>query len=103
MEMVDGGWWALRSWLWPSHCLLCRARVEAGAELCQGCRAELPWIAAACPRCAAPLPTPAALAPCGQCQRRPPVFDRAYAALHYAAPVDRLIVRLKYRRRLELA
>jgi ComF family protein len=94
---------ALRSWLWPGHCLLCRARIASGAEICAGCRTDLPWIRAACPQCATPLPADAGTAPCGACQQKPPVFNRACAALHYAAPIDRLIVDLKYHRRLDLA
>ncbi len=102
--MVNGRWHALRSWLWPGHCLLCRARAPADEELCEGCRAQLPWITAACPRCAAPLPQGSAAVLCGSCQRKKrPAFNRACAALHYTPPVDRLIVNLKYRHRLELA
>ncbi len=101
--MVNGRLQHVRSWLWPGHCLLCRAQIDAGEELCHGCRAELPWIEAACPRCAAALPPDSASAPCGSCQRKPPVFDRTYAALHYAPPLDQLILGLKYHRRLDLA
>jgi ComF family protein len=45
----------------------------------------------------------AAAVPCGACQQKPPTFDRAIAALRYDAPVDRLIVNLKYNGRLNLA
>ncbi len=101
--MVNGRLHTLRSWLWPGECLLCRARTDAGEDLCPGCRKQLPWITALCPRCAISLPEESASVPCGNCQRKAPVFDRAYAALHYAAPVDRLILNLKYHHRLELA
>ena len=51
-----------------------------------------------------PVATPAT-APevCGQCLRRPPHFDATFAALEYAAPVDRMIQSLKYAANLPLA
>lgn len=56
----------------------------------------------ACPRCAAPLAA-GAMGACGACLQRPPAFDAVTAAFRYAAPADRLIQDLKYRRRLALA
>jgi len=101
--MVNGRLETVRSWLWPGHCLLCRARVGAGTGLCNGCHAQLPWLNGACAHCAMPLPVESASVACGSCQKKAPVFDRACAALRYAEPVDRLIVNLKYHRRLDLA
>ncbi|TAM44441.1 MAG: ComF family protein [Gammaproteobacteria bacterium] len=92
----------IQDWLFPGNCLLCRARLPAGADLCPSCDASLPRPEAACPRCAAPLASDAA-GNCGACQQRPPAFDAAKAAFRYAAPVDRLIQDLKYHRRLTLA
>lgn len=92
----------IQDWLFPGNCLLCRARLPAGADLCPACDASLPRPEAACPRCAAPLTT-ASASNCGACQQRPPAFDAAEAAFRYAAPVDRLIQDLKYHRRLALA
>jgi ComF family protein len=54
----------------------------------------------ACVRCAAPLPRPGV---CGQCQRRPPAFDRAVAAFRYRAPLDAMVKRLKFHGDLQLA
>lgn len=92
----------IQDWLFPGNCLLCRARLPTGADLCPSCDASLPRPEATCPRCAAPLATDVA-GNCGACQQRPPAFDAADAAFHYAAPVDRLIQDLKYHRRLALA
>ncbi len=84
------GWWA--------HCRLCG---QPGTELCADCQDQLPVLAMACPGCARPL---AVAGPrCGQCQRRAPAFGRAWAAWHYAAPLDALLPRLKYRGDLALA
>ncbi len=56
-----------------------------------------------CPRCALPLPggedEPGA---CSDCEARSPEFDRAVAAVHYAAPWSTLIARLKFQGRSEL-
>jgi ComF family protein len=98
--MVNGRLLAWLSWLWPERCALCRAPIGAGKDFCAGCHADLPWIKTGCPTCAAPSSSSAR---CGRCQRKPPAMHRTYAALRYAEPVDRLIVGLKYRRRLDLA
>ena len=57
----------------------------------------------ACTRCAAPLPPSAAALICGKCQQHPPAFDHSWAVFPYAPPIDTLIKRLKYYKRLELA
>jgi ComF family protein len=99
--MVNLRWRAWRHWLWPDRCLLCRARAGTHAALCDACHAGLPWLRAACPRCALPLPAGGVV--CGQCQRKPPPFRHARAALHYQAPIDRLVLDLKYHRQLDHA
>ena len=73
-------------------------------HLCHACIAGLPRVGPHCPICAMPVATPAT-APevCGQCLRRPPHFDATFAALEYAAPVDRMIQSLKYAANLPLA
>jgi ComF family protein len=103
--MVNRG---LRGWidfLLPGACLLCGARLPAGDDLCPACEAELPRLGPACAACAAPLPrSPAGLAlRCAPCQQTAPAFDRTVALFAYAAPVDRLILRLKYHADLRLA
>jgi ComF family protein len=83
---------------------LCAARVPAGADICSACDAELPHPGPSCACCAAPLAQPAGLAlRCARCQQTPPVFDRTLALFSYAAPIDRLILRLKYHGDLSLA
>jgi ComF family protein len=98
---------SLRDWLdflLPGACLLCAARVPAGADICSACDAELPHPGPSCACCAAPLAQPAGLAlRCARCQQTPPVFDRTLALFSYAAPIDRLILRLKYHGDLSLA
>lgn len=84
----------LQQWLMPSHCLLCLAKDPSGLNLCHACRDDLPWLSLACPRCSLPLHYPGQL--CGACQRHPPSFDTGIALFHYAPPVDRLILQLKF-------
>jgi ComF family protein len=92
----------IQDWLFPGNCLLCRARLPAGADLCAACDASLPRTGVTCPRCAAPLAA-GAIGVCGACPKRPPAFDAVIAAFRYATPADRLIQDLKYHRRLALA
>lgn len=86
-------------WLFPRRCLLCGNRAAMG-ELCAPCDRELPRLARACPVCAAPY---TGIGPCGACQKNIPPFSATYALFHYRHPVDRMITRLKFGRRLELA
>lgn len=75
-------------------CLLCGERTSA--DLCPACFRDLPWNDHACAQCAQPLP-PLPSPICGACARQPPHFDTAYAAFHYAWPIDRLLHRFKFR------
>ena len=86
--------------LYPHHCLLCGCASE-NIDLCSACYAELPWITCSCERCAAPLPESAAS--CGACLQRPPPWDASLIPFRYQAPLDRLILSLKFQRRLAVA
>jgi ComF family protein len=88
----------LQQWLLPLRCLLCGAAGANGIDLCTECAAELPRNMSCCARCALPLAVPAAL--CGECQRRPPPWDSAWAPFRYAWPLDRLESRYKFGRDL---
>jgi len=87
-----------RFWL-AQDCLLCDA--ESGTELlCHACREALPRPAEPCPRCAMPSLDKAV---CGACLAHPPHFDATVAPWRYDYPVDRLVLALKFQRRLALA
>lgn len=79
--------------LLPPRCLVCGDAGD-GDDLCAPCRAGLPWNRVCCARCALPLPLPAPA--CGVCLRRAPAFACGFAALVYAAPVERLLPRFKF-------
>jgi ComF family protein len=88
---------ALLDSLFPSRCLLCNGSVRSRKPLCHGCEHDLPWNGRACLRCAMPLITAEGTgAICGECLQHPPLFQRAYCAFAYAAPVDSLLNRYKH-------
>lgn len=87
--------------LLPPTCVLCGAPGAGGRDLCAGCAGALPYNRHACPRCALPVATPpAADTLCGHCQRRPPPFGRALAALRYETPIPTLMGGIKFHGRL---
>ncbi|VVD61082.1 putative competence protein F-like protein [Pandoraea horticolens] len=102
----------------PDHCAVCRRR--ATRQVCSDCaqafddaRSDAPL---RCHRCAAALPSLAAPTEdattpnaddaticrtqspivCGQCLRHRPAFDAALTLADYVAPLDMLMIRLKY-------
>ncbi len=102
---------ALLRALLPAACALCGA--GGGGALCAPCQAQyLGRRRPRCPQCANPLDgdwdgadagaEPGA-GPCGRCLRQPPAFDATVVAADYAAPVDQLLLQLKFGGRLALA
>jgi ComF family protein len=89
--------------LFPFRCRLCGAAPSADAALCRDCLNDLPWLGHSCNGCARPLPSGAETVLCGACLKRSPGFDAATALLHYRAPADYLIQRLKFSGELALA
>ncbi len=98
--------------LLPSLCLLCQAKCQGAALLCQGCQYDLPYLQHGCYQCAEPLAdnvsatkpgalthhsslTDPGIRRCGRCLRQPPAFDHCVAPLLYDFPVNRLIRNLK--------
>ena len=81
--------------LWPTRCLACDDPGLEGLDLCAACAATLPANDAACPCCA--LPVPEAARVCGACLAGPtPPLTEVRAPFLYAAPLDRLLPRLKF-------
>jgi len=90
---------ALSRWL-AVRCAVCA--IERGEPLvCRGCAADFFAPAHRCARCAISLPNDAEL--CGPCLHEPPRFDATLTVADYAAPIDGLILALKFGHRLELA
>ena len=92
--------------LLPAHCALCG--MAADEALCTECAEQFFGAAAhpaRCPRCANPLPAAGGVLSvlCGACQSALPAFDATIVAADYAAPVDQLVLQLKFAQRLALA
>ncbi len=94
MEALTMSWRRLQHLVLPLRCLLCGAAGANGIDLCVDCAAELPRNRSCCARCALPLATPAAM--CGECLRRAPPWDAAWAPFRYGWPLDRLESRYKF-------
>jgi ComF family protein len=90
---------ALLHLLLPSTCALCGGGCQG--VVCAPCRDHfcLP-VTNRCARCANPLPGGGT---CGVCQSYPPAYDATIAAVDYAAPLDHLVLQLKFSARLPLA
>jgi len=89
--------------LLPSRCALCGMGCEG--MVCLPCRAQYAARrTCCCARCANPLPGLSGdAAICGACEAYPPEFDATVAAVDYAAPLDQLVLQLKFGARLALA
>ncbi len=98
MDALRISWRRLRHFVLPLRCLLCGDAGAAGLDLCAACADELPRNRSCCARCALPLAVPAQL--CGECLRRPPPWDAAWAPFRYGWPLDRLESRYKFGRDL---
>ncbi|MFC4727168.1 ComF family protein [Coralloluteibacterium thermophilus] len=95
-SQVDEWLGALGHLLLPPRCLVCAEPGEDRRDLCAACTLALPYNVHACLACGLPLPAAAGDALCGRCLRRPPPFAATVAPLLYAAPLDRLLPRLKF-------
>ncbi|MFC3815445.1 ComF family protein [Lysobacter sp. GCM10012299] len=80
--------------LWPPHCLVCGDPGADGLDLCRPCLAALPYNRRGCRHCALPLERTATT--CGACLRQPPPQASTRAVFIYAAPIDRLLPRVKF-------
>jgi len=85
----------------PTQCVLCRS--WQSGTVCQACRQHWRGLAVRCQRCAIDLPQGFEGDTCLQCEAQSPEFDRAVAALDYAAPWSPLLARLKFNGATELA
>lgn len=90
----------LRWKLYPPVCALCGAAGTAQLDLCAPCQADLPALGPACPSCARPL---AVTETCGACRQQAPPQDSTSSAFRYEAPLDYLILQLKFHGKLHLA
>ena len=92
----------IQNWLYPPLCLLCGADSRSDQSICEGCLADLAINLSACSGCAIPLPDDVT-GLCGDCQRKSYPFDSAHASFLYQPPLDRLLLDLKFDKRLQNA
>ncbi|KFI07080.1 ComF family protein [Massilia sp. BSC265] len=92
----------LLSVLLPSSCVLCGALGQQA--VCAACSRDYALdVHPRCPCCANPVGSEDGGRRCGACLADPPAFDATVAACDYGAPVDRLVLGLKFGSRLALA
>lgn len=89
--------------LLPTCCALCG--IDSAEALCQGCHQQyFSCHRERCPQCATPVAASGTSSPlCGACLKCPPAFDATLVAADYAAPMDQLVLALKFGNRLALA
>lgn len=89
--------------LLPSCCALCGQ--PCAGVVCAPCQFDAVTARSRCRRCANPLPPADAggAVDCGACLAAPPAFDVTIAAADYAAPLDQLLLQLKFGACLPLA
>ena len=88
--------------LLPSSCAMCKRRCDGA--VCADCQAQYAGPGPArCRRCANPLAAADARWECGACQSHQPAYDATIAAAEYAAPLDQLVLELKFGGVLALA
>jgi ComF family protein len=86
----------------PCCCALCGC--SGASVLCAGCRQRyLAPPAPRCLQCAMMLPAGSGASACGNCLRRPPAFDATVVVTDYEAPLDQLVLDLKFGAQLALA
>jgi ComF family protein len=93
---------ALLPALLPSSCALCGQGCDGA--VCAACHGQFVVPRAArCRRCANPMAAADARWECGACQSHRPAFDATVAAADYSAPLDQLVLDLKFGGVLALA
>ena len=88
----------------PSACALCGQSAGKQDALCEACRRQFFAIATGrCDICAMPLPAAEHARQCGECLHQKPAFDATLVATDYVAPLDQLVLALKFNEKLILA
>lgn len=95
----------LLSTIYPPICLLCGAGGQLvggeAVDICAACQEALQLNERCCPRCGIPLTTDAQM--CGNCLKKPPLFETVYAPFLYKGDIKRLLIALKFNRKLSHA
>ncbi len=90
----------LSTHLQTSSCILCQSSTQHDLCLCKNCLHDFPVIQHSCPQCGNALSNQTShmsLKLCGSCQTNPPAIDKTFSLFHYKAPIDHLIIQLKFK------
>ena len=88
------------------HCVLCGIKANTGFDLCAACYREIQPKPkeSVCQRCALPIsPLDIVTRICGNCLQEEPPYTSVYRFAHYAPPLDRIILQLKFHQKLHFA
>ena len=90
----------------PYTCVLCGGDGDEACDLCSACRADFPYITTACQHCGQSLPAgcladAAVSLVCGQCLKKPPLYQKAISLCAYEPPISWLIQGLKFNGKLQ--
>ncbi|WP_426173451.1 ComF family protein [Massilia sp. TWR1-2-2] len=96
-----GRWRRVARALLPSSCALCAAACDGA--VCRPCHAQFVARTARCPRCANPVADADAGRECAACLAERPAYDATVAGADYRAPLDQLVLQLKFGGKLALA
>ncbi|MES2760425.1 MAG: ComF family protein [Pseudomonadota bacterium] len=96
-----GRWRRLARALLPSSCALCGAACDGA--VCRPCHAQFVARTPRCVRCANPVGALDCGRECAACLKQRPAFDATLAGADYRAPLDQLVLQLKFGGKLALA
>jgi ComF family protein len=99
-------WWHwLKDVVFPPRCLICDLPLEDTGSLCREHYAQLKLVDEPCCRlCGFPFEfTTGENILCGECMHNPPSYDTGRTVMHYDSHSRRLVTRLKYSDRTDLA
>ncbi|HXH54277.1 MAG TPA: ComF family protein [Gammaproteobacteria bacterium] len=90
----------LEQWLFPFICCFCEGYTTRGQDLCSTCKIALPWSSDRCFKCGLYLTPGIDSIDCESCRELPPKFDRLCALFSYQPPITKLIMGLKFGKKL---
>ncbi len=90
----------LEQWLFPFICCFCESYTNNNQDLCDICKSVLPWVSDRCFKCGLSLMPGVDSIDCQRCRELPPKFDRLCALFNYQPPITKLIMGLKFGKKL---
>jgi ComF family protein len=89
--------------LLPYHCIFCQSLCDERRDICRHCQQQLSPIKQACQRCKNPLKSSNMRAICGQCLKKPPLYDELVVPFYYDDLMASLICQLKFGKKLAIS